>query len=57
LYHACLGFPVKQTWFDAIKTGNCDTFEGLAYSNAASIVLMQTKRSWAILPSNAKMAG
>ncbi len=34
-YHACLGFPVKQTWLDAIKAGNCDTFEGLTYSNAA----------------------
>jgi hypothetical protein len=34
-YHACLGFPVKQTWLDAIKAGNCDTFESLTYSNAA----------------------
>jgi hypothetical protein len=34
-YHACLSFPVKQTWLDAIKAGNCDTFEGLTYSNAA----------------------
>jgi hypothetical protein len=34
-YHACLGFPVKQTWLDAIKAGNCETFEGLTYSNAA----------------------
>jgi hypothetical protein len=34
-YHACLGFPVKQTWLDAIKASNCDTFEGLTYSNAA----------------------
>jgi hypothetical protein len=34
-YHACLGFPVKQTWLDAIKAGNSDTFEGLTYSNAA----------------------
>jgi hypothetical protein len=33
-YHACLGFPVKQTWLDAIKAGNCDTFDGLTYSNA-----------------------
>jgi hypothetical protein len=33
-YHACLGFPVKQTWLDAIKAGNCDTFKGLTYSNA-----------------------
>jgi len=34
-YHACLGFPVKQTWLKAIKAGNCDTFDGLTYSNAA----------------------
>jgi hypothetical protein len=34
-YHACLGFPVKQTWLDAIKVGNCDTFDGLTYSNVA----------------------
>jgi hypothetical protein len=34
-YHACLSFPVKQTWLDAIKAGNCDTFDGLTYSNMA----------------------
>jgi hypothetical protein len=34
-YHACLGFPVKQTWLDAIKAGNCDSFDGLTYANAA----------------------
>ncbi len=34
-YHAFLGFPVKQTWLDVIKAGNCDTFEGLTYSNVA----------------------
>jgi hypothetical protein len=34
-YHACLGFPVKQTWLDTIKASNCNTFEGLTYSNAA----------------------
>ncbi len=34
-YHACLGFPVKQTWLDAIKSCNCDTFDGLTYLNAA----------------------
>jgi hypothetical protein len=34
-YHACLGFPVKQTWLKAIKAGNCDIFEGLTYSNVA----------------------
>jgi hypothetical protein len=35
-YHACLGFPVKQTWLDTIKAGNCNTFNGLTYSNAAA---------------------
>jgi hypothetical protein len=35
IYHACLGFPVKDIWFDAIKVGNCDTFSGLSYSNVA----------------------
>jgi hypothetical protein len=30
-----VGFLVKQTWLDAIKVGNCDTFDGLIYSNAA----------------------
>ncbi len=34
-YHACLDFPVKQTWLDAIKAGNCNTFNGLTYSNVA----------------------
>jgi hypothetical protein len=34
-YHACLGFPVKQTWLEAIKAGNCDSFDGLTYTNAA----------------------
>jgi hypothetical protein len=34
-YHACLGFPVKDTWLKAIKVGNCDTFAGLSYSNMA----------------------
>jgi hypothetical protein len=38
-YHACLGFPVKQTWLDAIKAGNCDTFDGLTYSDAAKYCL------------------
>jgi hypothetical protein len=35
LSHACLGFPVKQTWHSAIKAGSCNTFNGLIYSNAA----------------------
>jgi hypothetical protein len=34
-YHACLSFPVKQTWLDAIKAGNCNLFDGLTYANAA----------------------
>ncbi len=34
-YHACLSFPVKQTWLDAIKASNCDSFDGLPYSNTA----------------------
>jgi hypothetical protein len=34
-YHACLGFPVKDSWLEAIKAGNCDTFAGLTYSNVA----------------------
>jgi hypothetical protein len=34
-YHACLGIPVKDTWLDAIKVGNCDTFAGLTYLNVA----------------------
>jgi hypothetical protein len=34
-YHACMGFPVKQTWLDAIKAGSCDTIEGLTYYNVA----------------------
>jgi hypothetical protein len=34
-YHACLGFPVKDTWLEAIKAGNCNTFDGLTYWNVA----------------------
>jgi hypothetical protein len=34
-YHACLGFPVKDTLLEAIKAGNCNTFDGLIYSNVA----------------------
>jgi hypothetical protein len=34
-YHACLGFPVKQTWLDATKAGNLNTFDSLTYSNIA----------------------
>ncbi len=38
-HHAYLGFPVKQTWLHAIKAGNCDTFDGLTYLNAARYCL------------------
>ena len=34
-YHACVGFPVKQTWLDTIIAGNFDSVPGLTYSNAA----------------------
>ena len=34
-YYACIGFPVKQTWLDAVKAGNCNSFDGLTYSNVA----------------------
>ena len=34
-YHACVDFPVKQTWLDAIKAGNFDSLPGLTYSNTA----------------------
>ena len=34
-YHACVGFPVKQTWLDAIKEGSFDSLPGITYSNAA----------------------
>jgi len=34
-YHACLGYPVKASWLAAVKAGNCDTFDGLTYSNVA----------------------
>jgi hypothetical protein len=34
-YHACLGFTVKKMWLDAIKVGNCNTYDGLTYSNVA----------------------
>ena len=34
-YHACLGFPVKQTWLEASKAGNLDSFDGLTYSKIA----------------------
>ncbi len=34
-YHACVGFPVKQTWLDAVKAGNIDSFDGLTFSNVS----------------------
>jgi hypothetical protein len=34
-YHVFLGFPVKQTWLEAIKVGNCNSFDGLGYSNVS----------------------
>ena len=34
-YHACLSFPVKQTWLNDIQVGNFDSLPGLTYSNAA----------------------
>jgi hypothetical protein len=34
-YHACLGFPVKQTWLEAIKAVNFEFLDGLTYSNTA----------------------
>jgi hypothetical protein len=55
-YHACLGFPVKQASLDAIKAGNCDTSDGLTYSNVARYVLTLTKLSWKILPNSTRMS-
>jgi hypothetical protein len=34
-YHTCLGFPLKDTWLDSIKVGNCDTSTGISYLNVA----------------------
>ena len=33
--HTAAGFPVKSTWFKAIKNGNFDSWPGLIYNNAA----------------------
>jgi len=30
-----LGYPVKDSWLDAVKAGNCDSFDGITYSNVA----------------------
>jgi hypothetical protein len=42
-YHACLGFPVKQTWLKAIKAGNCNLFDGFNYSNVSRYCLDANK--------------
>ncbi len=42
-YHACLGFPVNQMWLKAIKAGNWDTFDVLAYSNMGRYCLNSNK--------------
>lgn len=34
-FHATAGFPVKDTWLQAIKAGNYSTWPGLTYKNAA----------------------
>ena len=31
--HAAAGFPVKSTWFKAIKKGNFESWPGLNYKN------------------------
>jgi hypothetical protein len=56
-YHACLGFPVKQTWLNAIKADNCNTFESLTYSNAAKYCPDANETIMGHLASNAKMSG
>jgi hypothetical protein len=53
-YHACLGFPVK--WPDAAKAGNCDSFDGLTYSNIARYCPDSMKPSWVIWPNNVRMS-
>ncbi len=56
-YHACLGFPVKQTWLDTIKAGNCVTFNGLTYSNTARYCLDADKTIMGHLAQQRKMSG
>jgi hypothetical protein len=34
-YHACIGFPVKQSWLDTVRVGNFDSFDSLTFSNVA----------------------
>jgi hypothetical protein len=53
-YHACSGFPVKQTWLDAIKAGNFDTFDDLPTPTWQGTAHTWTKLSWVISRSNAK---
>ncbi len=50
-YHAFLGFPVKQTWLDTIEAGNCDTFNGLTYSNVQDIVPTPKKQLGTSFPT------
>ncbi len=38
-YHACLGFPVKQTWLEAFKAGNCNSFDGLTHLFQCFLIL------------------
>ena len=33
-FHAASGFPVRDTWLRAIKSGNFDLWPGLTYQNA-----------------------
>lgn len=34
-FHAAVGFPVRDTWLRAIKTGNFKTWPGLTHANAS----------------------
>jgi hypothetical protein len=34
-----MGFQVKQTWLEAIKAGNFETFDGLTNLNAIALRL------------------
>ncbi len=56
-YHACLGFPVKQTWLNTIKAGNCDSSMGSPTPMLQDTARIQTRQSWVISPSNARMFG
>ncbi len=54
-YHACLGFPVKQMWLNAIKAGNWETSIGLHTPTWQDIVPTPAKQSWDILPHSTRM--